>query len=80
MCMHVSEASYTLNVERFDALTERLGCTDDQQKAATIGVSRSTLSRIRRGKIQPGARFIAQATSSLGVSVEYLFGRAQGRS
>jgi transcriptional regulator with XRE-family HTH domain len=80
MSMHVSDASYTLNLERFDALTAERGWTNDQQRAANIGVSHTTLGRIRRGLIRPGARFIAQATRTLDVPVEQLFAQPKARS
>jgi len=78
--MHVSEASYTLNLQRFDALTAERGWTNDLQRATGIGVSHTTLGRIRRGVIKPGTRFIARATAALGVPVEQLFVRPKGRS
>ncbi|MCY1141346.1 helix-turn-helix transcriptional regulator [Actinoplanes sp. Pm04-4] len=64
---------FVLRLDRFDELTAQKGWMTDQQKAAGVGVSHTTLGRIRRGLSQPGARFIANTTNALGVAVEDLF-------
>jgi hypothetical protein len=47
-----------LRVDRFEALAAAHGLTTDKDRAAHIGIDRSTYSRIRRGEIVPGERFI----------------------
>ncbi|MBG0560695.1 helix-turn-helix domain-containing protein [Actinoplanes aureus] len=64
---------FALRLERFDELTANKGWKTDQQRAAGLGISHTTLGRIRRGITKPGTRFIASATTALDVSVEDLF-------
>lgn len=73
VCMDASAAPITLNLQRFDELTAARGWTTDVQRAAGIGVSHTTLSRIRRGQLRPGTRFIAKAVEALGVEYSELF-------
>ncbi|BAL85497.1 hypothetical protein AMIS_2770 [Actinoplanes missouriensis 431] len=73
--MHEHDLGFALNLARFDELTGHRGWKTDQQRAAGIGVSHTTLGRIRRGHIKPGTRFIAAATTALNTNVEYLFER-----
>lgn len=66
----------TVNWELFDQLTAGKGWLNDHQRAAGIGVSHSTLSRLRGGQMKPGAVFIAKtmdALSRFGVHVHELF-------
>ena len=68
---------FALKLDLFDELTAGRGWTTDQQRAAGIGVSHTTLGRIRRGLIKPGTRFISSATTALGVKVEDLFTQSE---
>ena len=79
--LHVQshEHGFALRLDRFEELTANRGWTTDQQRAAGLGVSHTTLGRIRRGKTRPGARFIASATAVLGVQVEDLFTPTEAR-
>jgi hypothetical protein len=66
----------TVNWELFDQLTAGKGWLNDHQRAAGIGVSHSTLSRLRGGQMKPGALVIAktmQALSGLGAHVHEIF-------
>jgi transcriptional regulator with XRE-family HTH domain len=74
LSVHEHDLGFALNLARFDELTGNRGWKTDQQRAAGIGVSHTTLGRIRRGLTKPGTRFIASATSTLNTSVEDLFG------
>ncbi|MGC5019054.1 hypothetical protein [Micromonospora sp. DT47] len=64
---------YRLRTDRFDELTTAKGWRDDLQRATNIGVSHSTISRIRARKMRPGLRFIGLATAALGVHIDELF-------
>lgn len=77
--LHVLEhdPGFALKLARFDELTALRGWTTDQQRAAGLGVSHTTLGRIRRGLNKPGARFIGAATTVLDVPVEDLFDREE---
>lgn len=46
------------NEDGFRTITDALGCTDDRQRAAALGVSESTYSRLVSGEIEPGERVI----------------------
>lgn len=61
---------------RADALAEwaaREGLGSEVAQAERIGIDRSTLSRVRRGEITPGERFIAAILAATGAKFEYLF-------
>jgi len=76
---------YRLRIDEFDRLTAARGWSTDTLRAEAIGVSKSTIHRLRRGAqkatdpdgSQPGARFIDLATAALGVPVEFLFEREE---
>lgn len=69
---------YRLDFDKFDELTEQRGWLNDSQRARGIGVSHTTIGRLRRGKLRPGLHFIGQATKELGVEIEELFKRVEG--
>ena len=76
--MHVHEHDgFTLKLARFDELTKARGWTTDQQRAAGLNVSHTTVGRIRRRLIKPGTKFIANATTVLQTTVEDLFDREE---
>lgn len=52
-------------IDEFDRVTAGLGYETDQDKAEFLGVSPGTLSKIRNGEQQPGARFIAAVRTAL---------------
>ena len=62
VCMHstptVSPAVIRLRLDRFEEYAGKLGLITDGDRAERIGVDRSTFSRIRKGEIVPGERFI----------------------
>lgn len=64
---------YRLNFEKFELLTKARGWTNDYQRAHGIGVSHTTIGRLRRGELNPGLHFIGIATSALGVDIDDLF-------
>lgn len=68
---------YRLNIEKFELLTKVKGWTNDLQRAQGIGVSHTTIGRLRRNEINPGLRFIGQATAALGVDIDDLFDRVR---
>lgn len=67
--------SYRLNIDRFEQLTDARGWTTDIKRARGIGVSHTTISRIRSGEYAPGLRFIGLATAKLDVDIDDLFVR-----
>ncbi|MEU8264945.1 helix-turn-helix transcriptional regulator [Micromonospora sp. NPDC048999] len=71
-----SAGAVALRVEEFDRITERMGYSNDAERAKAIGVSHTTISRLRSGKIRPGGRFIAATLATLGVPFETVFERA----
>ena len=50
-----------------------MGLATEKAQAEHIGVDRATLSRIRRGEIAPGERFIAAMLAVCDVTFEELF-------
>lgn len=79
---HVSERTPTkaagavaLRVEEFDRITRRMGYSNDAERAKAIGVSHTTISRLRSGKLRPGGRFIAATLCALNVPFEDVFER-----
>lgn len=64
---------YRLRLDRFDEHTARRGWTSDAQRAKGIGVSHTTIGRIRRGQMSPGLHFIGRVTAALGVDVAEVF-------
>ncbi|MBC9001316.1 helix-turn-helix domain-containing protein [Micromonospora aurantiaca (nom. illeg.)] len=82
---HVSERTATpqapptgavqLRVAEFDRITEKLGLSNDTERAKAIGVSHTTISRLRSGKLRPGGKFIALTLTALNVRFEDVFER-----
>jgi transcriptional regulator with XRE-family HTH domain len=64
-----------LRVEEFDRITRRMGYSNDAERAKAIGVSHTTISRLRSGKLRPGGRFIAATLAALNVRFEDIFER-----
>lgn len=62
-----------LNVQEFDRLTGLRGWTTDVQRAASMGMTSSTISRIRSGENRPSSAFIDAALRVLGVEYSALF-------
>jgi hypothetical protein len=46
-------------IREFDVYAEGLGYVSDSQKAVFVGCGQATMSRIRAGRQNPGAQFIA---------------------
>jgi transcriptional regulator with XRE-family HTH domain len=74
-CVTTQALEYRLNFAKFELLTKARGWTNDLQRARGIGVSHSTIGRLRRGDMKPGLYFIGRATAALGVDIEDLFDR-----
>jgi hypothetical protein len=62
-----------LRPDAFAAWAARLGLETEGAQAEHIGVDRTTLSRVRRGDIIPGERFIAAVLAASGCKFEKLF-------
>jgi transcriptional regulator with XRE-family HTH domain len=62
-----------LRVDQFDQEARQLGLSTDAACAEFIGIDRSTLSRLRKGEILPGERFIGACLAKFPASFEQLF-------
>jgi transcriptional regulator with XRE-family HTH domain len=63
-----------LRLEEFDRLTGRRGWTTDAERSRQLGVSQATLTNLRKGKVNPGAKFIAACLEVFGAqSYDLLF-------
>lgn len=64
-----------LRVTEFDRLTRAKGWPTDLAVARALGVSHTTVGRLRTGGQQPSSKFIAAALDKLGVPFDALFER-----
>lgn len=64
-----------LRVSEFDRLTAAKGWGTDLAVARELGVSHTTVGRLRGGGQQPSSKFIAAALDKLNVSFDALFER-----
>lgn len=64
-----------LRVGEFDRLTAAKGWGTDLAVARELGVSHTTVGRLRSGGQQPGGKFIAAALDKLNVPFDALFER-----
>lgn len=62
-----------LRADAFAAWAARLGLETEAAQAERIGVDRATLSRIRRGEIVPGEKFIAAVLAAYDGTFEEIF-------
>lgn len=70
-------ASLRLRIKEFDDLTTKRGWSTDQDRAAGLKVSASTISRIRSGEQRPGGRFVDACVRVFGaLAYDRLFERA----
>lgn len=69
-------ATVKLRLDEFDRLTRERGWKDDARRAEGLGVSASTISRIRSGDSNPGARFVDRCLATFGpLAYDLLFER-----
>jgi transcriptional regulator with XRE-family HTH domain len=69
-------ATVKLRIDKFDELTEARGWRDDKQRAEGLGVSQSTISRIRSGASNPGGMFVDRCMATFGpLAYDLLFER-----
>jgi transcriptional regulator with XRE-family HTH domain len=71
----ISGTTLRLRADVFDALAAERGARTLRQQAALTGVSRSTLSRIRRGEGLPSLDVAMQLAEKFGVPISVLFER-----
>ena len=62
-----------LRADAFAAWAARKGLETEGAQAEHIGIDRATLSRVRRGEIAPGEKFIAALLAASGRKFEQLF-------
>lgn len=69
-------ATLRLRLKEFDDLTSKRGWSTDQDRAAGLKVSPSTISRIRSGEQRPGGRFVDACVATFGaLAYDLLFER-----
>lgn len=62
-----------LKVEQLDKIRRWVGLTTDTALAEAMGIDAGNLSRVLRGKQQPGPKFIAALVTALNADLEDLF-------
>jgi transcriptional regulator with XRE-family HTH domain len=62
-----------LRLDVFAGWAAREGLTTEGEQAERIGVGRTTLSRVRRGEIAPGEKFIAAVLTATEKPFEEFF-------
>ncbi|WP_435233321.1 helix-turn-helix transcriptional regulator [Micromonospora aurantiaca (nom. illeg.)] len=62
-----------MRADIFDKLAETHGATNDAERARLVGIERTTLYRIREGKVVPKLETAMQIAQRLDVTVEDLF-------
>ncbi len=62
-----------LKVEQLDKIRRWVGLTTDTALAEAMGIDAGNLSRVLRGKQQPGPKFIAALVTALKADLEDLF-------
>jgi transcriptional regulator with XRE-family HTH domain len=68
-------ATVALRLDEFDAMTTERGWATDKERADGLGVSQSTISKLRSGTANPGATFIAACLKEFGpLAYARLFG------
>ena len=66
-------ATITLRADRFDSILSERGASTNVAAAEILGIDNGTISRVRRGKSEPGPRFIAQTLLNLAVTFDEVF-------
>jgi hypothetical protein len=64
-----------MKTDVFDELCTARGWVNEHQRALNLGVSHTTLRRLRVDGGNPGGKLIAAALNTFGVTFEYLFER-----
>lgn len=70
------DAMPRLNADLFDRRCEAKGAYSDAEKAALVGVNRSTLLRFRRGDMGPRLEVARRMAERLEVTVDQLWLKA----
>lgn len=79
-CMTTTQPTIRLRMDIIKALRETKGLEADSALAAAMGVTQSSVSRVMRGKSQPGPRFIAGLCTALETPMNHLFAIDEGRA
>lgn len=66
-------ATLRLKIEQLDKIRRWVGLTTDTALAEAMGIDAGNLSRVLRGKQQPGPKFIAALVTALKADLEDLF-------
>lgn len=65
-----------LRLEEFDRLTTLRGWTTDAERARQLGISGATMTNLRKGKNNPGPKFIDRCLQAFGAPMyDVLFDR-----
>lgn len=79
--MSDTTGSLRFRVDQFDRLMTPLGITSTTDQATFLGLSKATVSKVRRGVQRPGNRFIRRVRAALpDVPFEQLFELVDGES
>lgn len=62
-----------LRLDAFAGWAAGAGLSTEGEQAERIGVDRTTLSRVRRGEVAPGEKFIAAVLTATGAKFEQFF-------
>jgi transcriptional regulator with XRE-family HTH domain len=69
-------ATVALRLDEFDAMTTERGWATDKERAEGLGLSQSTISKVRSGTASPGVAFIDACVKAFGpLAYERLFTR-----
>ncbi|WP_158685483.1 helix-turn-helix domain-containing protein [Microbacterium halophytorum] len=69
----------TIDTDRFDSLRAEQGLDLDKDLAATLGINKSTVSRVLDGSSAPGPGFIAATLQAFPVKFEDVFTIVESR-
>lgn len=71
--MNATQLTIQMRKDRVHVLREMRGMESDRDLAAAMHIDRGNVSRVFRGKQQPGPRFIAGLCTALEASMNDLF-------
>lgn len=78
--MTTAQATIRLRMDTIAALREIKGLESDRDLAEAMRVTQSTVSRVMRGKSQPGPVFIAGLCTALETPMNHLFAIDEGKA
>jgi transcriptional regulator with XRE-family HTH domain len=64
--MPATKNTLTVRFEEFDRLATIRGWENDAERARQLGISQTTLTNLRKGKVRPGRKFIVRCLRAFG--------------